>query len=439
MFHYPPVYHLLARAISLTGCTPLLAGRALSLAATFISAGAIAMLTYRLAEREAGRIASIIGGAIAGLSFFAFFPVIATSTVIRVDVLAITFSFIGLRCFTSSDIRSWRPFAGMAFFVLAVFTKQTSIAAPLAALTITGIVAPLQSLKLFGFGLVLGLIPLSILMWETTGGFLRHLVLYNINRFEFGLRWGNIFVQAPQIIFFAIAIFAVTMWWRRFPPSVKVGGLNTWRDVLGRDDQARAMVMVSAYLALLTLMLAGLGKSGATVGYFDEWMGVLSILIGYLVAVFASPGAAAGLFSDIRVSAAATLMLPVLLSVQVLKLPHKGPMNYSDQTQLRESRQLVDIIARADKPVHSGDMVLLMIAGKPVPWEPAIFQELASLWRWDESQLIRKIAAHDFAFVVMRDSTNFSPAVNRAIETAYPRVETLAKRTVHLPASSPSH
>jgi len=79
-------------------------------------------------------------------------------------------------------------------------------------------------------------------------------------------------------------------------------------------------------------------------------------------------------------------------------------------------------------------MVMLMIAGKEVPWEPAIFAELASMGRWDETQIIRKIAAHEFSFIVTRDDTHFTPAVASAVGAAYPRVEEQAQHRLHFPA-----
>lgn len=193
------------------------------------------------------------------------------------------------------------------------------------------------------------------------------------------------------------------------------------------------MVMVALYFCLSTLTMAGLGKSGATIAYFDEWIGILCILIGYLVATVTAPNSAS-LLGDIKVSPAVILFLPVLLMFQVLKMPVKGLTDFSDKAQIQASHQLVDKIARADKPVLSSDMVLLMIAGKTVPWEPAIFAELASMGRWDETLITRKIAAHDFAFIVTRNDTQFTPAVTASVNAAYPRVEDLAEHRIHLPA-----
>jgi hypothetical protein len=73
-------------------------------------------------------------------------------------------------------------------------------------------------------------------------------------------------------------------------------------------------------------------------------------------------------------------------------------------------------------------MVLLMRAGKAVIYEPAIVTELAALGRWDERQLVRMVASGGFAFMLTNDdepgaTRRRSPAVNEAMQTAYPLVE----------------
>lgn len=426
VFHYPPVYHMLSRLLSGLGSTPLFAGRALSLASALASGAAISALTYRLTRLEDGGVAAGLGGALSGLVFFCFFPVILTSTVMRVDMLAIFFSYAGFLCFTAR-IRSWAPFVGMAFFVLGVFTKQTALSAPLAALAVTGLIEPRRGLKLLGFGILLGAVPLAILMAMTQGAFLRHLVLYNINRYYPFLIGSELSGQAPHILFVLIALAAPILWWRNFLATAALGALNGWREALARDDAARTMAMLTIYLCLTTLMLAGLGKNGAGISYFDEWVGLLSVLIGVFVAKIAAPLAAGGF----QVHPFVKIMLPVLLIVQVAILPAKGRMNFSDEAEARQSDELVKMIAGAEKPVLSADMVMLMIAGKQVPWEPAIFAELASLGRWDESQITRMIAGHEFAFIVTRSTTTFTPAVAAAVAAAYPRTQEIAHHIVH--------
>jgi hypothetical protein len=107
--------------------------------------------------------------------------------------------------------------------------------------------------------------------------------------------------------------------------------------------------------------------------------------------------------------------------------------------------QLLAVVEYAKRPVLSDDMVLLMKAGKQVPWEPAIFAELASTGRWDERQITDMIVAHDFAFVITTGhpgmpiyDSRYDPAVSRAIEAAYPYSQKCGGRIVHRPSDLPA-
>ncbi len=100
---------------------------------------------------------------------------------------------------------------------------------------------------------------------------------------------------------------------------------------------------------------------------------------------------------------------------------------------------LVQEIAKQQKPVLSDDMVLLMRAGQEVPIEPSIFRDLALTGKWDESPYVSAIADHRFAFVVQNPSymvTLYTPAVEAAIERAYPRVEMRGGYVIRYPGAS---
>jgi hypothetical protein len=108
--------------------------------------------------------------------------------------------------------------------------------------------------------------------------------------------------------------------------------------------------------------------------------------------------------------------------------------------KLAEQERVVQMIAAADKPVASENMVLLMRAGKPVIFEPAIVTELARMGRWNEAPLVTMIRQHQFAFVITADNLVGggplrTPEVDRAIRMAYPRVEHAAPYVwLNLPA-----
>ncbi len=97
-------------------------------------------------------------------------------------------------------------------------------------------------------------------------------------------------------------------------------------------------------------------------------------------------------------------------------------------------------IEDAREPVLSDDMVLLMKAGKEVPWEPAIFSELANTGRWDQRLIVDMIKDRAFAFIITRGHSGekiydarFTPDVDMAIDKVYPRTEERGGRTLHLP------
>src|SRR5258708_4652918 len=96
-------------------------------------------------------------------------------------------------------------------------------------------------------------------------------------------------------------------------------------------------------------------------------------------------------------------MATALLILSVASIPL---MTVSDQflpEQLDRQAALVRRIAAAEKPVSSEDMTLLMLAGKPVIFEPAIVSVLASVGRWDEGPLVNMIRSGGFAFVITTD------------------------------------
>jgi hypothetical protein len=437
VFHYPPVYHLAVRAVAAFGVDPLAAGRGISLAAALMTGALAASLAFRVTRQQAGRLPSLAGAATAGPGFFCFFPVIMCAPLMRVDMLAIGLSFLGIWCATrASGAARWLT-AAMILFVLAAFTKQTCIIAPLATLAVMALVNPRQALRLFGFGLLLGGAGLLIMTWATDGGFLRHIVLYNVNRFSIRTAMLAIIGQAPHIIFVLLAMVSVVVGWKQIMVAGRWTSLASVRRNLCVSPTARLMAILTLYLALSTCTLVTLGKSGGGLNYFIEWMAILSVLIGILVAMTVKNQSVTERY---RPAVAFGVLLPLALLVQVLRLPASREFAWPDPAQIRQLDDLVVRIRDTDRPVLSDDMVLLMKAGKQVPWEPAIFTELASKGRWDERQIISLIDAHYFAFVITHEHRGtpsygnlYTPGVLRAIEAAYPRTEEHAERTLHLP------
>ncbi len=439
VFHYPPLYHLLLHAAALLKLDVLAAGRGVSLASSLGIGTVAAALAFRVVREGTGRLASASGAAIAGLGVFCFWPVVAWSPMLRVDMLAILLSFLGIWCAARSLARPSLIYVAMVLFVLAIYTKQTSLAAPLATVPVLLVAEPRRMLKASCLGLLLAVAALVVLMWQTDGGFLRHVILYNLNRYSLGSAGRVLLAEAPQLVFLVLAAAGAVAAWRRLASRHAWVSPAAFRDTLAASEATRLLSILTLYLGLSTCALLTLGKSGGNMNYMIEWMCLLSVLTGILAAGMLDralrpvEGAYPG-------GGAAAFLASVALLAQVLVLPASRDLGAADPARMQQLGTLLERIRAAKAPVLSDDMVLLMKAGKEVPWEPAIFAELASIGRWDERRIVTMINAHAFAFVVTQGQhgmpfydSRYTPAVDQAIGASYPRVETYAGHTVHLP------
>jgi hypothetical protein len=96
-----------------------------------------------------------------------------------VDLLALFFTFLGVYLFLRFSQTTKALYGAFACFVVAVFTKQTMLAAPVACLAATMLIRPAQGIRYLLFCVALGSAGLGYLAWATGGEVLRHLFLYN--------------------------------------------------------------------------------------------------------------------------------------------------------------------------------------------------------------------------------------------------------------------
>ena len=147
VFHYPPVYHLAVHAIASLGVDWLIAGRGLSVVAAFATGTLVAALVFHAARTSKSRTASMVGASVAGLITFTYVPVVVCASLMRVDMLAVALSFLGVYCAIRSLDRPWLLYPAVVAFVLAVFTKQTAVAAPLATFPVLFLLEPRRVLQ----------------------------------------------------------------------------------------------------------------------------------------------------------------------------------------------------------------------------------------------------------------------------------------------------
>lgn len=439
VFHYPPVYHLLTALLSSgVGMDELAAGRLLSGVATLSTAVVIGLITTHMAASQATGRFSWVCGLIAGVAIFSMMPVLHWSRFMRVDMLALFFGFagvyFGLRALSQPRLIH---LAGICF-VAAVFTKQTSIAPAIAVYGTLVFLRPKTALTGMASGLVMAFAALGLAKWHFGSGFIKHIVLYNINT----VQWGRLQWIVPMLVqhalFIAVAMWSLEGWARRRidrnsnPGSKLAGSVRVPGNIA--DEQ---MAMIFAYLVLATVMLLTIVKSGSTYNYFMEWLCLVALLAGY-----ATRGAVRLAFAEAggKLTVVA-ILVPLAIGVQSLALPDT-PQDSFQRTAARrvELDGLSRLITATDKPVISNDLVLLMRSGKRPLWEPFTFPELAAKGLWNDQPFIRKIERKEFAFFVTDDDSpravfqGYSPNIAAIITANYPVTRTTAGMTVSMPA-----
>jgi uncharacterized membrane protein len=432
VFQYPPVYHLAARAVMTLGVDPLAAGRAVSIAATAVILGSIAWLVVHGLAGRVGRSAQLLGAAAGALLPLTFRPLEHWFVLMRVDMLAIALAFLGVALTVRATRRPAWLMLAMPAFVLSVYTKQSALAAPAAALAVLLVMKPRAAILAGLGGAVLGLGALAWLEWQTAGGFLRHIISYNVNE-----TWSlqqlvkQLRDQHIYALLLAVAVIGLAMLWPRRAAA------SRWPDAGTSGDWPTVVPIVSVWLLIsLAMLLTTLGKTGSFDNYFIESMCICAVPAGMLVGLGWQAVVAAAGHSETALRSGLIWVLLALATVPLAKRPPEcGGWPGFGLAAIQEN--LVREIAAQDRPVVSEDMVLLLRAGREVPIDPFLFRELARTGTWDQRRFLDLIDARVFAFVVSdHDPPLFTPEVLAAIHRAYPRVETRWPYIIYYPDRS---
>ena len=429
VFHYTPLYHAVASLVAgALGTDELATGRAASLLSTLVAALASGVITSMLVTRRRHQQDRWLAGCAAGLLVFTFVPIIDWASLMRVDMLGFALSLLGLVAAFKSIERPWLMLVASLLFVAAIYTKQTTIAAPAATFAVLLATRPKLALQGIAACIVLGIAALIVLSWLTDGGFYRHVFLYNVNRVEPSRLVWIIYAAAAHAIYVSLAGWMVAR---------RAGGLRARYRTFGAlrsagPDDIRSLIAL-AYFAVTTVMLLLVIKSGSSINYFVESCFVMAIFVA--LGLQEPPPATAGTLQARKVIA---ISIPLCLMLQAAITAGRAFDMDSDGRRARELGVLSQQIATAHKPVLSEDMVLLLRSGQDVLWEPAIFAELGSTGVWDERPFVQRIRNRNFAFIITSGERGeiafdraYNPAVADALDTAYPVKEKLAGYIVY--------
>ena len=446
-FEYPLGYHLAVNGLVALGGDPLKMGRALSVACTLVIAGLCGFLVNRAMRGAVGRPARALGTIIAAFVLLTYHPVTYWSLQMRVDMLAVALSFVGVSLVVLAARRPVLLWPAMVAFVFAVYTKQVEVAAAAAALPVAFIINRRQTVRVALVGLGMATIALAALEWTTDGGFLRHIVLYNsYPPFSLSAALSLVTrVYLGHVVYLALALAGLLFVWVReirssrflaTPEYHDAGSFNAIASFLRESDLRIVLAMSSLWFVLSSIMMVTGGQIGANENHVIETMCVWAIPIGMPLTAFTVArafGRAPKTNGKYLFHALASL-LAVALLFQVRQL---GPKQYGqlrDPAFVAASERLVQDVRSAARPVYSEDMVISMRSERGVAVEPPALQLIFLPRGWDEATaFVRMIEEEQFAFLILKDESTYPADVLSKIRNSYPITEQVGPYVVRRP------
>ena len=269
-------------------------------------------------------------------------------------MLALAFTMSGLALGVRAGGSRARLHGAVLLFVLAMYTKQTSVAAPAALVCALLLTDRRRAVEVIGSGLVMSLLLLGLAQWLTDGGFLRHVIGYNVNRFEMS----RLLLLAAQIPLHFPILFAI------------MTGFFIWnqesQQIRSTTSGTNPLSVALFHFCFCTILLVLIGKSGSSINYLLEWCCAASVLLGLSVseairlAVVPSHSMIGGPVGAILVSAmlaTQSLILPsarevLINSPQIMDQAKESLIRLVRDAQLRRSQTTWSSSCVAVTPCH---------------------------------------------------------------------------------------
>jgi hypothetical protein len=407
---YPPVYYLLLAPFQgLLGDEPSFKiGRAVTLFATVLAGLAVFAIVVQLTR-------SRLGGAVGALGFWSLSLVTFWGSLVKPDMLAVALGLAGLLWVVSRPDRVWWA---LPLFLLAFFTKQTSIAAAAAATGFLLLTTPRRSL-VFGVLYAAGaVIPSALLDWATRGGYFYHMyTIHDLPWFagRFAQFLGNFTVSYGVLLVpgaVAAAAFGVAWLARRVRRE----------HIDASGDRA---IMLTGYVLASLLVAIGSGTHGGNHNHLLDIAAACSLGIGAGLGVVLERASAGW-----KAASLAPLTLVLLWAPSLFGTPGWLQQEFN---QLKPDRvagldNIFQYVTNNPGEAYSDNVGLLLAAHKRL-WSTDPFTQTHATYygRWDESKLVEAVSDRRFSQIVLRDDVDHpdagagdvSPGILQAVQDNY--------------------
>lgn len=392
---YTPLFFYLTHAARVIAEAPMAAGRIVSFAAGVIATAAVYRILRALEVRRS--IACFFA------ALFIQIPLAQNQwAVMRPDLTGTALSLCAIACFLVYERRkNSRPipvlwWAGAAFAVLAVMTKQNFVAG--AGCYFLYLISTKRFKDAVKFAAVMALgigVPLLALDRWTQGNFLLNQLMSVKKSFypELFTRFWMDFLSGHALLL-AAAVGAIFL---RGPK----GGVG------------RILVF---YLALTGLSTVTLGKIGADTNYFLEFVAAVCLAAG----LFLERGLLSGGVGGWRRAGLMTaLVILAVCSAAFIRPLKEWDWVPWDRTEAAPHPfdPITELIRRTEGPVLAENNGLLLAAGKPIVYETYEFAQLAYAGVWDERKILDKLDRKEFPLIILETNlwrvartSRFTPA-----------------------------
>jgi len=410
---YPPVYYLLTWPFQhlLGGEPSFKIGRAISLLSTLGVGLAIFGLVFAWTRSK-------LGGALGAAAFWSLGVVTFWGSLVKPDMLALAFGLFGM-WWLVPRIPNSSVWWALPLFLLAFYTKQTSIAAAVAGIGWLIVAKPRLGLS-FGLAYIVGIVVPSLLLnWATDGGYFYHmLTIHSLPWFpdRFAGFLNSLLVDyGAFLVPGLLAVLALGAIWlvrrvRNLPPLLeRDGGLLLFIYMLASLAVATGTGTLGGesnhLLDVVAALCMGLGAGfGVLLGSNIAWQWKALGLVPALVALAWIPS----LFS-----------VPLWLQVQFNQLkpePTAGMMN------------IFQYVTNNGGPAYSDNVGLMASTHKRL-WttDPFTQTHATHYGRWDQSKLLAAIQNKEFAQIILRidvaqpdaGAGDVSPEILQAVRDNY--------------------
>jgi hypothetical protein len=376
---YTPLYYWLAAGLQAVVGPGFGPGRGLSFIAWLATAGLVGYLAARcLSDRRAGAFAALLFLALGQPG------VPAWSTPYREQILGVALS-LGAIATLLGGTTPRRLILSAMLAALAILTKQTLIAAGVASAAWLWRADRRKAAVFTGTTLAITL-GTCLTLEITTGAFLANTVLANVNPFSSELLVSNL----ASLLLFQAGPLGVTGLYLASRPRTSPGA-------------DRELLMF--YWVACLLPLVGLAKVGSNLGNY--WIELAAI-----TAVLATVGTWTAMRTRAVHSERARIIAPMLLlvaNVTVVTLLAGASARFglsvlASSPKAAGAEELINVVERVrSEPgeVSAEPLDVVVLAGRPVLFEPYIFSILHREGRWDADPFARTICAGELRLLVL--------------------------------------